>query len=383
MPPIVAIQFLPWAGFHKTEDSSTLNFLRESKSILPIAPAIDKTLYARQDGGPTRGFPVTSNAETTMEPPDPQNTSPIPGLNRSIFIVVIVSGVVVLGLAIFIPVCYWRRRRRNRRRRQNARTREEDLELAGFEENDSPEQLYDAPRPDSTTLPIQGMLMQSPERAFPEMEGAMGSSLEGMLNRFSNGSGVISHRRLGSKDSERSRSTWDNDIWIRMPITPPNWSPSYQDYPRSRTFLSPASPPPALLRSPTIASFNSNPVGTLRSPTITSFISNPRAALHSPMNSSFASNSPRTPTAAKGKQPERLSKSISKASPTKSNKLRKKIRRKSEKAPTPKPIPASPIMTFGGFGRASAGSMSNWTSWWENSSDDEGDSIMQERRQNT
>lgn len=357
MPPTAKIRSLQWAGFHKIRGYPTLHLPQNLDPLNSVDPQTKNIFYPRE--GPTR-FPVTSNAETTMDSPD---SSPIPGLTSPLFIVVIVSGVIVLALAIFIPVYCLQRRKRNRLRKGNVLPREEDLELACLGRSDRLRQLYDAPRPDSTTLPIQGVLLAN-ERFLPEVERSSGSPLDDMLKRFNNGSGSISHRRLESDDCERSRITWDNGAGTAISPPPPALSgPSsyYKDYSRSRSTLRPTSPPLAILRSPTIASFGST------SPRVSSVTKGKQPMKHSKPTSKAASKASSTKA------------SSTKASSTRSNKLRKKSRPASERTPPPEPTPPTPMSIFGGFGRTSSGSMSHWVSWyrWDSSGDEtDGDSMV-------
>lgn len=322
-----------------------LHLFQKSESIPSINSKTNKIiLYSRessqvnpQQGDSTHGFQFANDPETTINPVGQDVGSFIPGLNRTLFIVVVVSSAVVLGLAVFIPVCCWRRRqRRNRRRRRNTppAEEEEDLELPSPREKDPPKQIYDAPRPDSTTLPIHGILVRTPTRG-PPARRTIGSPLGNMLDNFN---GEVSTKQACSG--------------------PPN----YQNWSRSRSNLGPASLPPAVLRFPTIAS---SPKGNFRSPF---FSSGSRTVVQFPTIASLTSNS--APVMRGGAQAMETPKLALKASPT-GRKLQKKSRLKFEEIPEPKPITPFPaISTFGGFGRASvAESMSNyWASWWESSS---------------
>lgn len=311
---------------------------------------IDNILYSRQSSqdnsqkdGLARGFPFTSNPETTIKPADQDVGSYIPGLNRDLFVAVVVSSVVVLSLAVFIPICCWRHRRRNRQMKQETLSAEENLKLPGLGEKDPPKQIYDAPRPDSTTLPIQGILMRIPVRG---RRRETTESLGDMSNNFN--------------EAISTKSTWSRPLNLNQQS-------------RSSSTLGPASPPPAVLRFPTIASFNTNPV---RLPTISS---GPRPIIQFPIIDSLAPDSLPVSAVINGNQPARHSQVgliINESSAR--NKLRKKTRPKLDQISEPNSIaPLSRISTFGGFGRASAGSTSNyWATWWESSGDEEeGDSI--------
>lgn len=325
------------AGFYTTQ---FLDLLQKSGSTSWTYSKIDKILHSRQQNGPVHGFPFTSNPETTIKPADQEFSSYIPGLNRVLFVALVVSSVVVLSLAVFIPIC-WRLRRRNRQMRRKTPSAEENLGLPGLGEEDPPKQIYDAPRPDSTTLPIQGILMRIPVR-WETIE-----SLGDMSNNFN-----------------------------AATSTKPTWSRPLNQQNRA---LNPAPPPPAVLRFSTIASLNTNPVRDFRLPTISS---GPRPIVQSPTIVSLASNSPPVSAVINEKQPagnmhSQVGFIINESSGR--NKLRKKTRPELEQISEPKPIaPLSRISTFGGFGRASAGSMSNyWATWWESSGDEEeGDPIM-------
>lgn len=311
---------------------------------------IDNILFSRQSSqdnsqqdGPVHGFPFTSNPETTIKPADQEFSSYIPGLNRVLFVALVVSSVVVLSLVVFIPICR-RRRRRNRQMKRKTPSAEENLGLPGLGEKDPPKQIYDAPRPDSTTLPIQGILMRIPvRRETIESPGDMSNNFNAAIS------------------------------------TEPTWSRPLNQQNRSSSALNPAPPPPAVLRFSTIASLNTNPVRDARLPTISS---GPRPIVQFPTIVSLASNSLPVSAVINEKQPaghmhSQVGFIINESSAR--NKLRKKTRPELEQISEPKPIaPLSRISTFGGFGRASAGSMSNyWATWWESSGDEEeGDPIM-------
>jgi hypothetical protein len=95
----------------------------------------------------------------------------------------------------------------------------------------------------------------------------------------------------------------------------------------------------------------------------------PFSAYRSPSITSLESNPPRIP--ARGKRPFRDTIMSVPRPLSISNKLRKKIRPITENKAASEPALGAPVATFAGFGRASAGSMSNWVSWWESSSDEE------------
>lgn len=311
-----------------------LHIFQKSESIPSINSKPNHILYSReisqensQQGDSTRGFPFASNPETAIRPVGQEVSSSILGLNRTLFIAVMVSSAVVLSLAIFIPVCCWRRRRHNIRRRRSTLSTGGDRELPSLGEKDVPKQIYDAPRPDSTTLPIHGI--------FKHM------STRGLVRQITGSS-------LGNFDEAISNQ-------------PSCSRPSiYQNRSKPRSALGPAAPPPAALRFPTIAF---NPEGNYRSPI---FCSSPRAVVQFPTIASLASNSP--PNMKRTGHPR----PIFKASVTR-NKLQKRALRELEKIPEPKPITPFPIIsTFAGFGRVStARSMSNYSaSWWESNSDE-------------
>ncbi|KAH8152539.1 uncharacterized protein LAJ45_03379 [Morchella importuna] len=211
----------------------------------------------------------------------------------------------------------------------------------------------DAPRPDSTTLPMQTVSQPKPDATLPG-NVVVGSPLGTMLNRFHSPSNSASHRRLGSGDSTYSNRViaWDNDHPTRtvssanVPPTPslcgPTSSPvTYQGVPVSSQ---PSTPGP----------FSPVPFSAYRSPSITSLDLNP----------------PPVPT--RGKRPFRDTIMAVPRPLSISNKLRKKkIRPITENKAVSEPALGAPVPSFAGFSRASAGSMSNWVSWWESSSDEE------------
>lgn len=367
------IRSLKRTSFYTTRFHSALHLFQKSEleSISPVNSRPDNILHSRQSSeGNSRqgtGFPFISNAETATPHPGQQHASPsIFGLDRSLFLVV-VSGAVILSLVIFIPVCCWRRRRHERK---TLPTKEADLESPRLREKPPPvKHIYDAPRPDSTTLPIQGILVRVPERGLPVVHGTRGGSLSDMLNDFNKGNGRVSHhRRFVSEDGGESRLAWD-DIEVPMEISakPParSGSSNRQDRSRSRSTLGPASPPLAVVRFPAEALCNSNLVRDSRPPRIPPLSSGPRTAIQFPTIASLASNPRPASAVRKGNQPGHPEPAL-KASP---NKLRKKAHPKPNTAPEPRPIasfPAVPI--FGELGRASDGSMgSYWANWWESS----------------
>lgn len=319
-----------------------LHLFRKSESFSPTYSKINNILYSRQNSqehsqqdGPACGYTYTSNIETTIKPAGQGVSSYNPGV---LFVAVVISSAVALSLAIFIPVC-WRRRRRNR---QNTLSTEEHPELPCLREKDPLKQICDAPRPDSTTLPIQGILMRVPVRG---RRGTMESPGD-ILNNFS--------------EAISTKSAWSGPL-------------SHQECLRS----SPASPPPAGLRFPPIASLNPNRVGDFRLPTISS---GPRPVSKFPTIASLASDPPPPSAVMDGNQRARRSNTgLFIVAPAR-NKLRKKTCPDFEQTPEPRLVaPFSRISIFGGFGRASAGSMSNyWATWWESSCDEEeGDPIME------
>lgn len=342
MSPTGAIRSPKRTGFYTTQ---FLHLFRKSESFSPTHSEIDNILYSRQNSqensqrdGPARGYSYTSNTETTIKPVGQGVSSYIPG---ALFVAIVISSAVVLSLAmaIFIPVC-WRRRRRNRR---NTLSTEEHPELPGLGEKYPSKQICDAPRPDSTTLPIQGILMRVPVRG----RGTMGSPGD-ILNSFN--------------EAISTKSAWSGSL-------------SHQERLRSSSTLAPASPPPAGLQFPPIASLNPNRVGDFRLPS-----SGPQPIAEFPTIASLASDPPPASAVMDGKQHARRSNSGLFIASLTRNKLRRKTRPDFEQTPEPRPVaPFSRISTFGGFGRASAGSMSNyWATWWESSSgEEEGDPITE------
>lgn len=343
MSPTGAIRSPKRTGFYPTQ---FLHLFRKSESFSPIPSKIDNILYSRQSSqensqqdGPALGHPYASNIETTTKPAGQGINSYIPGV---LFVAVVISSAVVLSLAIFIPVC-WRRRRRNR---QNTLPTEEHPELPGLGEKDPSKQICDAPRPDSTTLPIQGILMRVPVRGRQGTTESPGDIL--------NFNAAIS-----------TKSAWSGSL-------------SHQEGSRSSSTLAPKFPP-AGLRFPPKASLNPNRVGDFRLPTIPS---GPQPMAKFPTIASLASDAPPASAVMDGEQHARHSNSgLFIVAHSTRNKLRKKTRSDFEQTPAePRPVaPFSRISTFGGFGRASAGSMSNyWATWWESSGDEEeGDPIME------
>lgn len=319
-----------------------LHLFLKSESIPLINSKPNHIIYSRetsqensQQGGSTRGLPFASNPGTTIKPVGREVRSSIPGLNRTLFIAV-VSTVVVLSLAVFILICCWHRRRHNIRRIRSTLPTGRGRGLPGLGDKELSKRIYDAPRPDSTTLPIHGILMHISTRGLVRQT---------TRSPLGNPNGAISNKLSYSQPS------------------------IYQNCSKPRSALGPAAPPPAVLRFPTIAP---NPKGNYRSPI---FPPGPQAVVQFPTIASFASNLD-PPLAIRGTPATKQFNSVLKASVAR-NKLQKKTRPKFERIPELKPIIPFPIIsTFAGFdGASTAGSMSNYsTSWWESSSDEgEGD----------
>ncbi|RPA95106.1 hypothetical protein L873DRAFT_1337936 [Choiromyces venosus 120613-1] len=350
-----------------------------------------------ETGAGTR-FPVSVNREDNLmaaanaisEGSD--RTSPVQGLNHTLLVVIVVLATLVFVISLGITAFCLRRRRRKQKEqsaRQGRPLSEEEEEaqvrlsplgsVAVF-----PRFNNDIPRPDSTTLPIQGHLVapttaatallkeKSSTSTPPKMHGASGSpfQVENMLSRYTSASSSASNPRNAGSANSSSRADADMPAITALSGTPPTSTSAAAGLSRIyQGFVGPIVPPLPVVLQPTLLPEPPPP---------------PPPLFAAPMQRSSDDAVARV----RGNRPLRhwrgKSKSSTKSSTSSSagsgNKLRKKIKRSGMEVEVEvgqggemgSRVAQSPISFSRAMVRSSAGSMGNWVSLWESSSDEEG-----------
>lgn len=292
---------------------------------------------------------VPSNRQPAIAAPRADKNSPIPGLDRGVFVLL----VVIVGLAFItsaLTITYrWQQPSRRRAPHDSSLQLqgEGEAELTPVGSAEGEPQLHDMPRPDSTTLPNHEHMPISP-RGLPITEEEVGSSAQpyGMSPRPTATSTNASQGGPESAYSAAGTSSWNMGTRTAVSISTPVSSPRfYREQFGSETATSPS-------------------VAILR-----------------PVTSSFLVLSMPTSVTANGKRPVRQEKNNLKSSPLPAptsgskgprNRLRKP--RPGGKGPSFRGAPPSPISLTAVMVRPSAGSMGNCVSWWDSSSDEATDS---------